>query len=71
MNRRALAVLLCVSLGAGIQCSRATSDLAPQSLGGPATTSGDATTSATVKTLLVVSLSFAGHHGDLETIRIR
>ena len=71
MNRRALVLLLGVSLGGGIQCSRATSDLAPQPLAGPAATSGDATTSATVKTILVVPLSFAGHPRDLETIKTR
>ena len=71
MNRRALVFLLCVSLGAGIQCSRATSDLAQRSLAGPAATSGDATPSVTVKTILVVPLSFAGHRGDLETIKTR
>jgi len=71
MNRRALVLLLGVSLGGGIQCSRATSDLAQRSLAGPAATSGDATPSVTVKTILVVPLSFAGHRGDLETIKTR
>jgi len=68
MNTRTLALLMCLSLGA---CSTAGSDLVRPPPPGPATTSADAATAATVKTILVAPLSFAGHHPDLETIKTR
>ena len=71
MSKRTLAVLICVSLSAGIRCATATPDGAPQSAPVPAVTSRDATTSPTVKTILVVPLAFPGHRADPETIRSR
>ncbi|MBI4270096.1 MAG: hypothetical protein HY615_07150 [Candidatus Rokubacteria bacterium] len=57
MSKWTLAVLICVPLSAGAGCSTATPDPAPQS--------------PTVKTILVVPLSFPGQRADLETIRSR
>jgi len=71
MKTWTLAVFLGLSLGAGIQYSRAASDLPPQSMPVPAPGSGHVTTAATVKNILVVPLSFAGHDADLETIKTR
>ncbi len=70
MNTRALAIVMCLSLGVGVQCSKVISDPAARSLPAPATSS-DARTNGAVKTILVVPLSFEGRYADLETITAR
>lgn len=61
MSRRAGAIAMCLALVAGVQCSRVTPDVAPPSAARP----------PAVKTILVASLAFDGHRGDLETIRTK
>ena len=71
MKKQALAVLLGLSLAAGIQYSGAAAGPPQQSTPVPSLSPTNAATFAAVKNILVVPLSFAGHDGDLETIKTR